>query len=76
MFDYERPGWPFMGAHCARRHLEKIMSDIKYYLLAILLTSAIIFESLIVLVPNGNWLFLGLLYVGASVQAAIFTRAK
>ena len=52
------------------------MFDIKYYLLTILLTSAMIFESLIVLVPNGNWLFLGLLYVGASIQAAIFTRAK
>ena len=73
MIDYERPGWPLMGTHA--NYLEKIMSDIKYYLLAILLTSAMIFESLIVLVPNGNWLFLGLLYIGASVQAAIFTRA-
>ena len=24
MPDYERPGWPLMGAYC-RRHLEKIM---------------------------------------------------
>ena len=76
MPDYERPSWPLMGAHSARYNLEKIMSDIKYYLLTFLLTSAMIFESLIVLVPNGNWLFLGLLYVGASAQAAIFTRAK
>jgi hypothetical protein len=52
------------------------MSNIKYYFLTILLTSAMIFESLIVLAPNGNWLFLALLYVGASIQAAIFSRAK
>ena len=51
------------------------MSDIKYYFLTILLTSAMIFESLIVLAPNGNWLFLALLYVNASIQAAIFSRA-
>ena len=25
MPDYERPGWPLMGAYSARRHLEKIM---------------------------------------------------
>ena len=25
MLDYERPYWPLMGAHSARRHLEKIM---------------------------------------------------
>ena len=25
MLDYERPGWPFMGAYSARRYLEKIM---------------------------------------------------
>ena len=75
MLDCERPEWPLMGAYC-RRQLEKIMSDIKYYFLTILLTSAMIFESLTVLAPNGNWLFLALLYVGASIQAAIFSRAK
>jgi len=72
VIDCQAPGRRLTGTHA--NYLEKIMSDIKYYLLAILLTSAMIFESLIVLVPNGNWLFLGLLYVGASIQAAIFTR--